>query len=342
MRIPRLFGLTGTVLSLAAACAALAGEVRLAREDVVVMIGKEAAEVSAVVELVNDGPAAVVTLRHPLPPGSLEYVGKGGDLQPADLKTDFAVKDGDAVVSYELADCVWVYEQGEVVIATAVWRLKLQAGECRRLEYRYTQRYRGGGMELDHHLECAPGLNGGWPGTVEKGTVAVERGAGFDWSTPTYYLAAGIPPARDDGAAIVWAFENLDPSAEAALNAPRDGEYYRYAGLDFAGVRVGFIGPDVTEEGYAHSSYRVPPGPGAPAGVLVDGLNFRTEPSADAPRVEGKPAFARGEGMVVHERRGEWYRVEAHGGHAGWVRWRYVDPDTGREHIYVELALTCE
>jgi hypothetical protein len=96
------------------------------------------------------------------------------------------------------------------------------------------------------------------------------------------------------------------------------------------------------EHGYGGSSYDVPEGPGAPAGILVDNLNFRVAPDAGAAHVAGKPTLAKDEGLLAYERRGEWYRVKTHGGHEGWVRWRYVDPDTGEENIYVELALNCE
>jgi hypothetical protein len=169
----------------------------------------------------------------------------------------------------------------------------------------------------------------------------VRPGPDFDWSAPFYYLAAGVPPARDDGDEIVWEFANLEPSFKCALNAPAEGDYYRYEWLDFAGIRVGRIKPSIMERGYAGSSYRVPEGPGAPAGVLVESLNFRVAPDAGAARVEGKPTLEKDEGLLVLERRGEWYRVLAHGGYEGWVRWRYVDPDTGAENVYVELALNC-
>lgn len=382
MKVLRAFGRTGVALSLAVAAAAPAGAdsgdryylhydvleraaveaatknpetwrdhaagveneaIALAAEEVTITLHAEHAEIEAVFDFENTAAAPRdVEMCFPVSYGMLgadAYDGRDESFSVAGRSADLTVTLEGVAVSYD----VEAADEGLGFPALACWPVHFDAGARRRIVCRYEDAYNGGGgMMLDLSLIYVLYTGATWKGPIGRGKIVARPGDDFDWSVPLYYLAAGMPPARDDGAAVVWEFENLEPPFKAALNAPAEGSYYPDVEPSFGGLRLGFIKPSTMENGYAHSSYQVPEGPGAPAGALVDGLNFRTEPSADAPRVEGKPTFARREGMVVHERRGEWYRAEAHGGFAGWVRWRYVDPDTGREHIYVELALTCE
>lgn len=69
--------------------------------------------------------------------------------------------------------------------------------------------------------------------------------------------------------------------------------------------------------------------------VLAANVNFRREPDPNAPRVTGKETLVSGEKVELIEIDGDWYNVDA-GGTRGWVRWRYVDPDTGKTNVYVE------
>jgi hypothetical protein len=318
-------------------------DIAMAAEEVVIVLHPKSAAVTATFDFENTSlQPRGVDMCFPLSYGMLgtdAYEVREEKSTVAGRAADLAVTvDGDAA-SYRIEEVglPWDFP------ALATWPVHFEAGAKRRVVCRYNDVYNGGGgMTLDLSVVYMLATGATWKGPIGRGRVIVRPGADFDWSVPLYYLAAGVPPARDDGGEILWEFANLEPPFECDVNAPAEGCYYRYARMDFAGVRVGFIKPSTMESGYAHSSYRVPEGPGAPAGVLVDNLNFRVAPDAGAARVAGKPTLAKDEGLLVLERRGEWYRAQAFGGCEGWVRWRYVDPDTGAENIYVELALNCE
>ncbi len=76
-------------------------------------------------------------------------------------------------------------------------------------------------------------------------------------------------------------------------------------------------------------------------------INFRTEPSSSAERVAGYPTVnpygyqREWDVLQFIERKGDWLRIIvcAHDDttvyHHGWARWRYVDPETGEEYIYI-------
>ncbi len=70
-------------------------------------------------------------------------------------------------------------------------------------------------------------------------------------------------------------------------------------------------------------------------------INFRTEPDPAAPRVEGRPTLDSRMPLYFIEREGDWLRVmyddysSEPRFYLGWVRWRYLDLETGMESIYV-------
>jgi uncharacterized protein YgiM (DUF1202 family) len=99
----------------------------------------------------------------------------------------------------------------------------------------------------------------------------------------------------------------------------------------------------VIENGYTGSGFRIEEGPGNPGIITAaKGINFRTKRGNTSAKVPGHEFLPKGEPLAVLERDGDWYRIRVNGGFEGWVRWRYVDPDTGKENRYVELCLNCE
>lgn len=135
-------------------------------------------------------------------------------------------------------------------------------------------------------------------------------------------LPAAEVNAKASTTSITWDIAAANPLAgpAAVISMPfatGAGEGARAGALELAGL-------DAEHEGY-------------PARVDADNLNFRTKAAADAPRVAARPTLAKGEYIYVFELRGEWYRAETAEGARGWVRWRYVDPDTREETVYVKL-----
>ena len=70
-------------------------------------------------------------------------------------------------------------------------------------------------------------------------------------------------------------------------------------------------------------------------------INFRTDPDHGAPQVSGCPTVQPRAYLYFIERRGDWLRViypvysSETRYYLGWVRWRYRDPETGVENIYI-------
>jgi hypothetical protein len=79
-------------------------------------------------------------------------------------------------------------------------------------------------------------------------------------------------------------------------------------------------------------------GVGTPGETTVDNLNFRTGPDTGAERVDGRPTLSKGTPFAIIDTLGEWWSVRLADGTDGWIRWRYVDPDTGTENVYAEFV----
>jgi hypothetical protein len=238
----------------------------------------------------------------------------------AGLSADFAVAVDGEDTNYLFAKGVGGYA------ALATWDVRFEGGASRRVVCSYADPYASTGVTYDYRAYYALFTGATWKGPIGRGVITVRPGDDFDWSLPLYYLSAGTPPARDEGEKVVWEFEELEPPFAAAADVGPDPNHYKYV-LWAAGICVGF--PDT--ETY--------PGPAA-GRVTADGLNFRTKADPAAANVAARPTLEKWEEVKLIERRGEWYRLETKDGAEGWARWRYVDPDTGRVNIYVELVIT--
>jgi len=327
-------------------------DLAMAAETVDITLDAEQARVTATFDFVNTSSASrAVEMCFPVTYGMLgikDRVAPDDELDLAGQKVTLEVTVDGAAVSYRLEDtrdsAVWVP-------ALATWRVDFDGGGTRRVVCRYADDYNAGGASLNYNFAYILYTGATWKGPIGKGTITVRPGEGFDWSVPLYYLGAGVPPARDEGDRIVWAFENLEPAWTDPSGIPAGSQYYRarLRSLEGAAVTVGFATPAARAETFTgliynadDVAYAPPAGAGAAAGVIADNLPLLTAAAPDAPPVAGKEMLRRNEGIAVLERRGEWYRVRVTGGAEGWVRWRSVDPTTGTEAVNVELILYTE
>lgn len=348
-------------------------DIVMSAEEVTITLFPNYAAVDAIFNFKNTASQPVqVEMGFPLDAGALEL--KGGNstlweklselqgqnddaeaylpLDGSSLKTTLAVAvdDQPAAVEIRNATAVAMYSYHDIV-ATAVWTLDFAAGGTRRVHCRYRNdytRHQGTSSVLYTILTGAT-----WRGPIGYGKIVVKPGPGFEhWDGGLFYLTLGMPAPRDDGAAVIWEFRDLEPPANGGTRIPECDYLHMHqeelAGFK-AGILVGFTPKDYAHvEGYGYPAEEK----GVPAWALVDNLNFREAPAVDAPRIAAKPAFKNGDPFLIVGRRGDWYRVRhIAGGNSGgqgmsrvpggilegWVRWRYVDPDNDEENIYVDL-----
>lgn len=253
----------------------------------------------------------------------------------------FAVACGGAPVPAEIVhrtELGDVQPSGSVVLTEdtfARWELEFGAGETKEVTCAYSGQY-----DIQKHgwgprWFIYPLYTGKtWAGPIGAGTITVTYRPD-SLGAPVSFRSPGVPPAEADADAeetrITWRFEDLEPGEDARIFitvAKCGEEESRTRGLKDIG-----LDPDK---------------PGEPGRVLAENLSFRTGPSTEAARVAARPKLAKGAGVAVLESRGEWWRVRVPGGAGdwgewkadleGWIRWRYVDPDTGTENVYAEFA----
>jgi len=207
----------------------------------------------------------------------------------------------------------------EAIHSLAIWSVDFTPSATRRVVCSYTSTYgytpNAIGPTVDYLLYTGTT----WHGAIGYGKITVRPGNGFDWSIPLSYKGTGVPPAHDEGDAIVWEFNDLEePDSIITVYFPRK-----------AGLKNYSWGESYDEGFEGHG--------GVPARVETDNLNFRRAPDASADKIAGQDTFKKGSFVKVHTRKGDWYRVKYDDRIEGWVRWRYVDPDTGEEHRYIHL-----
>jgi hypothetical protein len=188
----------------------------------------------------------------------------------------------------------------------AIYEVPFAAGETLRLSVEYRQLY-GGPKHAEWAEMYYPVYTGGsWKGPIGHGIIEVRAGVDFNWNGVWQYQSVDLPSAREKDERLIWEFEELEPESEPG-----------------AGVRVML---PYTDE----PCWGIVMAPG--------GINFRTLPDPAATRVSAHPLMKEGEFFTIFERQGDWWRVEGEDGNAGWLRWRYVDPDTGMENIYAAIS----
>jgi len=253
-----------------------------------------------------------------------------------ELSTDFAV-----TVDSVKVECVFEkdYEFDEHINnfpAMAVWSVAFKAGTKRCVVCTYTDTYGRVGGEIGPRVNYALFTGATWRGPIGFGKITVRPGDDFDWSVPLFYKGEGVPPAHDEGNSIVWEFKELEPVVGSW--GAVDGELEKY--VPNAAIQVRFAKRSTMETGVEEGRGYMPglEGPGAPAKILTNYINFRSAPNPDAPKAAGKETLMKDEYVNLFERQGDWYRVKTVDRYEGWVRWHYVDPVSGGESIYVWMV----
>lgn len=187
-------------------------------------------------------------------------------------------------------------------------RLELADGESAVLRLSETAPWNGKHFEasLVYSLESARD----WAGTLEGGRIVLQPGAGFDWNGVWMYSSAGLPPGNENAESVVWEFAELSGTPDDEV--PRVVVLARHP----ADERPSLTGTVTARRG----------------------VNFRSEPNPAAERVPGHEKLENGERVEVFGRVGDWWRVEDAADRSGWLRWRYVDPDTGELQLYATLG----
>jgi hypothetical protein len=325
--------------------------IKMTAEYVDIVLNPESVQVNAVFEFENTGPECSVGMVFPLD-GALQPVGGWDELygkypnidwyhgfknvngvwydndifiKPEEVKTDFQVTvDNSAPLDYSL---IKLAPNGVSAInGYAEWHLAFDSGQRRVVSCHYTSDYGGWGEMDDRDFQYILDTGSSWKDTIGYGRITVKPGQDFAdmWRKRfLLYDNPGLPPAQDLGDQIVWEFGNLEPDADC-------------------GICV-YIFRDSTA-GLAYTYYNPGgKGPGNPGNITApNGINFRTEPDSKSSLVPGKETLAKGEEIAALERNGDWYYVRTNGDYYGWVRWRYVDPDSGEEYRYIHLMMRNE
>ncbi|MGD8719928.1 MAG: SH3 domain-containing protein [Candidatus Zixiibacteriota bacterium] len=253
----------------------------------------------------------------------------------------FAVTCGGAPVPAEI---VYRTQMGEVDRMGGVsitddtftrWKVAFAAGETKTVECTYRASYDVAKHGMGGKSFVYPLYTGKtWAGPIGEGTITVSYEADAPGG-PASFRSPGMPPAEvsadENETHVVWRFKAFEPGEYTSIYvdvAECMNEDYRAVVFERLGLNADKAGE--------------------PGRVLTDNLSFRTAPSTDATRVEARPKLAKGAPVAVLESRGEWWRVRVPGGAGewgewkddleGWIRWRYVDPDTGKENVYAEFA----
>jgi hypothetical protein len=217
----------------------------------------------------------------------------------------------------------------------ARWKVAFDAGESKTITCTFFPSYdsvKDGRLALG--FDYPPYKRTARTTAAGEGTITITY-RGDALGAPVSFRSPGVPPAEvtadENETRIVWNY-----------TAPELGED--------AGVLI-TLGKTVAEESRA-DSLRIlglnPDKAGEPALVSVNDLPLRTGPSSDAPTVKGRPKLVKHAAVAVLESRGEWWRVrvpgetgdrgDGKGDVEGWIRWRCVDPASGKEHFCAEFA----
>jgi len=348
-------------------------DVAMAAEEVTITLYPDYADVDAVFDFKNTASRPVrAEMGFPLDAGALDVVG-GNDalwgelsalqerndgearkqLDGASLTTNLTVTVDDRPAAIDIRNAVAVAEYSyRDITATATWPVDFDAGATRRVRCRYRNdytRHQGTDSVIYTILTGAT-----WRGPIGYGKLVVRPAPGFKhWDGGLFFITQGMPAPTAAADTVVWEFRDLEPPSGTRTNLP-ECDYLSLHQGDLAKVGAGLL-VGFTPKDYANpdSHSDLPSEEGVPAWALVDGLNFREGPDANADRIAAKPAFNLRDPFLVVGRRGDWYRVRCLAGEEvagqgmslipggvleGWVRWRYVDPDSREERIYVDIV----
>lgn len=217
------------------------------------------------------------------------------------------------------------------------WKLKFKQGETKKITCQYRIPYYCGEV-----ISETPLLE--YPITTGDGSITIKRSL-TQFNAPLFFLPPGanyelkrdkksgldyvesdisigeIKPAvvkvSDNVEEITWRFEELEPTPESTVRI-------------YVGTTEHFTGSSAYEELYTEFT---------PGITLKNGQNFRISPSLSADLVPSRPQLNEGVIFSIVKARGEWWMVRLDDKAEGWIRWRYLDPDTGELYIHASLLL---
>ncbi|UCE26646.1 MAG: hypothetical protein JSW52_09895 [Candidatus Coatesbacteria bacterium] len=348
--------------------------VTLSSADVDITLGAETVSVSASFTLVNDGPTAEVEVDYPLTRYQYKYSVEGdvreqitrdfGEFDHYDEVVDgpfrdiearraldpsyitdekclskygssFTVSAGSEPVSFSLEErlnlfieegtpVAWMEENVAVVLA-----VPYAENAERKITYEYELGYGLFTGKIYPELRYVLYPGAAWTGDVDEATVSVKSPpGGFErpiWFSAEYLgdLAPATISYEGETEVFTWRFEDYDPPEFLELNVTLGlpTEDYGTFFKDLLGMYGG--GPGNKVLGY----------------TITDNVPFITEPSVDAEPVSGRPDLPADTVFVIIRAEGEWWNIRADDATEGWIRWRYVDPDTGEELVYARFVV---
>lgn len=331
-------------------------------EEVEIRLNPENADVLATFTFTNFGSATEVGMYFPLAEGGENDLYSGDEedheepLTPSEGdRYDFSVTVDSQTVPLELVRRITytgINPSDEAVVLKildfARWSVPFQHNQTRQIVCSYTAPYETGKHgEGPDYFKYILYTGASWAGPIREGKITVSRSLdsfsipivfatpeiSLDWDSendlntlkPNSTVTA-IPPAEVSVTGkeekITWEFSNYEPGEGASIEIFLGGDVEKFLPNihEMLWNKIGFTSPE-----------------GQPGVVLANGLNFRQAPETSAEQVKEQPQLQKDTSLQILEAYGEWWRVRTKEGNEGWIRWRYVDPESGEEHIYASF-----
>jgi len=343
--------------------------VALSSASVNIELGSETASVYASFCFANEGPPGTITIEYPLARREGKYFVTGARIRDqitgdfgefayyeevvegpfrdvearrtldvsrisddtclGEYGSSFAVRiDGEAATfSLEERLCLSIEEgtraawmEDEIVGSLSV---TFAERERRTVTYEYDLGYELFTGRLFPELRYALYPGAAWSGNISEATISVRRPrAGFDrpiWFSGEYLgdLAPATFSYDGETEVFTWGFDDWDPPEFVELNVT----------LGLPTEDYGTFFKDLL------GTYGAGPGNKVMGRTLTDNVPFTTVPSPEAELVSESASLPGDMMFVIIECEGEWWRVREGAGRDGWIRWRYVDPETGEEFV---------
>ncbi|MCP4229282.1 MAG: hypothetical protein GY771_03925 [bacterium] len=206
----------------------------------------------------------------------------------------------------------------------ARWTISFNSNEERKVTCTYKTPYSIDDIGIGPHLlDYALYTGADWAEQIGGGTITIinKSGSALWFDTPE---DVGLAPAaiytREGNDVIELSFSEFEPFH------PNRGGTSISVFLAQTFERVGLTN--------TYDCLGLPFGTGMPGRTTIE-MNFRTEPSGNAPKVADHPVLEKHTPFDVIDGKGEWWQVKLADGTAGWLRWRYVDD--GVEKHYAEF-----
>jgi hypothetical protein len=339
--------------------------ISMVSEEVEIRLNPENADVLATFTFANFGSATEVAMYFPLAEGGGYEYGQTKQeedyeepLPPSMDYYDFSVAVDNQTVPTELVSRT---SYGEInssdqsalteYLSFARWSVPFQHNQTRQIVCSYTAPYETGKHgEGPNCFKYILYTGASWAGPIQEGHITVSRSLSsfnipiiyatpgislnWDWDSDKdlifpkpHSTVTAIPPAEvtvlGDEEEITWEFSNYEPGEGASIEIFLGGNVDEFCPPnthEWLWNKIGFTSPE-----------------GQPGVVLANGLNFRLAPDPAAEQVKEQPQLQKETPLQILEAYGEWWRVRTKEGNEGWIRWRYIDPESGEEHIYASI-----